>query len=564
VLNFLAIENIVLIDKAEIDFAKGLCILTGETGSGKSILLDALGLAIGFRTNPRLIGQYSDKAQITAEFDISNNQICQKLLAENELLDSANAGLLRIRRIIQENSNHKIYLNDIAIGVNLLGKIGEALVEIHGQDEQRGLLNPAFHLAILDEYAGNYDLLKEVAGACKKLKEIDDKITEINAKKELALKEKDYLEYIIKELENCNIFENEEEDLIKKKDSLIAKEKILQLIEGLKSSLLEANSFLIQGQRLLIKNQNIIDNYLSQNQEKFEEINQEIDHQNNQLDQKIDYLKNLQQEIAAITDDKDKIEERLFLIRNLARKFNVSSKDLYLVLEDAKQKLKLIEAEEINAKELLLLKNDLLKDYHLLAKKLSQKRKDAAVDLAKKVEKELSFLKMEKVKFKVLFNDFDSSDLPDQSYHQLGYDRVKFITAINSDKFDDLSKIASGGELSRFMLALKVALINLKSVPVMVFDEIDAGIGGATADSIGKRLQTLSKKLQILVVTHHPQIAAKSDLHFKIIKTSEGKKSQTLIKKLDLKDKISEIARMLSGQKITKEALEAAKILIEV
>ncbi len=562
-LNFLAIENIVLIDKAEIDFARGLCILTGETGSGKSILLDALGLAIGFRTKARLIGQYGDRAQITAEFDISNNQICQKLLAENELLNSDNLGLLRIRRIIQENSNHKIYLNDILIGVNLLSKIGETLVEIHGQDEQRGLLNSAFHLAILDEYASNGDLLKEIAMRAKKLKEIDDKIAEINAKKELVLKEKDYLEHIIKELENSNIFENEEEDLIKKKSSLAAKEKILQLIEGLKNSLIEANSLLIQGQRVLIKNQPIIDNYLSGEREKFEVINQEIDNQNNQLDQKIDYLKNLQQEITAITDNKDQIEERLFLIRNLARKFNVSSKDLHLVLEDANQKLKLIASEEIVGEEMLLLKNNLLKEYHLFAKKLSQKRRDAALDLAKKVEKELSFLKMENVKFKVFFNDSDSSNLSDQSYHNLGYDRVKFITAINSDKFDDLSKIASGGELSRFMLALKVALINLKSVPVMVFDEIDAGIGGATADSIGKRLQTLSKKLQIFVVTHHPQIAAKSDLHFKIMKTTDGKKSQTLIKKLDLKDKISEIARMLSGQKITKEALEAAKILIE-
>ena len=496
-LNFLAIENIVLIDKAEIDFARGLCILTGETGSGKSILLDALGLAIGFRTKARLIGQYGDRAQITAEFDISNNQICQKLLAENELLNSDNLGLLRIRRIIQENSNHKIYLNDILIGVNLLSKIGETLVEIHGQDEQRGLLNSAFHLAILDEYASNGDLLKEIAMRAKKLKEIDDKIAEINAKKELVLKEKDYLEHIIKELENSNIFENEEEDLIKKKSSLAAKEKILQLIEGLKNSLIEANSLLIQGQRLLIKNQPIIDNYLSGEREKFEVINQEIDNQNNQLDQKIDYLKNLQQEITAITDNKDQIEERLFLIRNLARKFNVSSKDLHLVLEDANQKLKLIASEEIVGEEMLLLKNNLLKEYHLFAKKLSQKRRDAALDLAKKVEKELSFLKMENVKFKVFFNDSDSSNLSDQSYHNLGYDRVKFITAINSDKFDDLSKIASGGELSRFMLALKVALINLKSVPVMVFDEIDAGIGGATADSIGKRLQTLSKKLQI-------------------------------------------------------------------
>ncbi len=561
-LKFLAIQNVVLIDKAEIDFSSnpvGLCILTGETGSGKSILLDAFGLAIGFRSNLRLIGSGENKASVNAEFDISNNEICKNLLQEHDLIDKDDASQLRIRRVVQENSSSKAYVNAEIVGVNLLAQIGETLVEIHGQDEQRGLLNPAFHLAILDEYASNFDLLTEVNRCYKKLKEMDEQIAAIAAKKEATLKEKDYLEYIIKELEDFNIIENEEEDLVRKKDALIGKEKILQFIEGFKVNILEANNYLIQGQRILIKNQNIIDNYLAKNQEKFEEINREIDDQNNQLDANINYLKNLEREISLINDNKDQIEERLFLIRNLARKFSVSSKDLYLVLGDARQKLKLIESAEVIGKEILIAKNNLLKEYKLLAKKLSQKRKEAALDLAKKVEKELSFLKMANVKFKVLFND----DLPSQNYNLLGYDRVKFITAINSDKFDDLSKIASGGELSRFMLALKVALINLKSVPVMVFDEIDAGIGGATADSIGKRLQTLSKKLQILVVTHHPQIAAKSDLHFKIIKTSEGKKNQTLIKKLDLKDKISEIARMLSGQEITKEAMAAAKILIE-
>lgn len=559
-LNFLAIENIVLIDKAEISFAKGLCILTGETGSGKSILLDALGLAIGFRGSQRLIGQYGSKAQITAEFDISNNQLCQKLLIENDLLSDNDSNILRIRRVIQENSGHKIYLNDTAIGVNLLGKIGETLVEIHGQDEQRGLLNPAFHLNILDEYANNSELLKKISICYQQLKEADSKIAEINAKKEAALKEKDYLDYIIKELEACNIVVGEEENLIKQKDSLAAKEKILQLLDGLKSNFIEANTYLIQAQKLMIKNQNIIDNYLIDDQKKFEEINSEIDSQNAKLDQTIDYLKNLSQQIAQFSYDKEQIEERLFLIRNLARKYSVNSNDLHLIIKDAKEKLKLIENEEIIVSEMIEIKNNLLQEYQILAKKLSQKRKDAALDLAKKVEKELSFLKMEKVKFKVHFDE----NKHDDSYHQSGYDKVKFITAINNDKFDDLSKIASGGELSRFMLALKVALINLKSVPVMVFDEIDAGIGGATADSIGKRLQSLSKKLQVLVVTHHPQIAAKSDLHFKIIKTNKDKKIQTLIKKLDLKDKISEIARMLSGQVITKEALEAAKILIEV
>jgi DNA repair protein RecN (Recombination protein N) len=564
VLNSLIIENIVLIDKAEINFFDGLCILSGETGSGKSILLDALGLAIGSRTNLRLIGSSSNKAQVIAEFNITNNQACKDFLIKNDLVSDDHPDILRIRRIIQENSNHKIYINDILVGATLLSNIGETLVEIHGQHDQKGLLNNSFHGAILDEYANSYEFLQEIAALYKQLKAIDSKIAEMAAKKDYLIKEKDYLLHIIQELKSADLKENEESELVKKKDLIIARQKISEFINNLKANFFAANNNLIQAQKYLIKNQNIINNYLPDNQAKFEEIHNKIDEQNINIDENINYLEDLQRNITSGYESEEEITERLFLLRALARKLNAAVSDLPSILIELIEKLKLLENEEIFSEKIIRQKRKLLSVYKLLAEKLSQKRIKAALDLAKKVEEELCFLKMQNVKFKVDIAKNAEMLANNPDYYGLqGFDKIKFIAAINSDKFDDLSKTASGGELSRFMLALKVALINIKSVPVVVFDEVDAGIGGAVADMVGKRLKILAQKLQVFAVTHHPQIAAKSNQHFRISKIKEGSKVKTIVCELDKTEKITEIARMLSGQTITKEALAAAEALIE-
>lgn len=560
-LKSLSINNIVLIDKAEIDFSRGLCVLSGETGSGKSILLDALGLAIGFRSNLRLIGNDENKAAVSAEFEIRNNSICKNLLKENELLDVENPDFLRIRRVISENSGSKVYINDVAIGVNLLSQIGENLIEIHGQHDQRGLLNSSFHGHILDEFASNENLLNELKKTYEELKKTDEKITEIKTKKEQAERERDYLAFVIKELEDANIKAGEEEELVTKKDQFQSREKILNFLSELKSNILEANSNLMSAQKIIIRNQNVINNYLPDQKDDLEQLSEKIDRQNSELDTAISSISDISRNLNNSSETQEEIEERLFYIRSLARKFSTIVDDLPQIISGAEEKLRLLKNEKEFSEKLEEEKNQLLKKYHKTSQELSKRRKSAALILAKKVEEELKFLKMESVKFLVEVT-VNNQQLTDENYSANGYDKVRFAASLNKNSFDDISKIASGGELSRFMLALKVALMDVKSTPTIIFDEIDSGIGGSTADAVGKRLKILSKNVQILVVTHQPQIAAKADTHFKISKAISGEKIKTTIQKLDNKNRENEIARMLSGEQISQEALAAANRLI--
>lgn len=558
-LKSLSIQNIVLIDKAQLDFGGGLCILSGETGSGKSILLDALGLTIGFRSNLRLIGNDENKAQVVAEFDITKNSLCKKILEENDLIDQSNPCCVMIRRSIQENSSSKVFVNDTAIGVNLLAKIGESLIEIHGQHDQGILLNSSSHIEVLDEFSGNSELLKKIQKNYESLKETANKIAEVNSKKEQILREKDYLEYTIKELSEADVQPDEEEFLINKKSLLNAKEKILNFSSELKNQLLEANSQLISSQRILIRNNNLIENFLSEEKEILEELNNKLDQQNIDLESAISNIEKILRKISGEENNIEEIEERLFFIRSLARKFNVRTDELSQIVEQSKAKLALISSEEESAIELENQQKILIQEYKKLATELSKKRNDSSVILSQKVEEELKSLKMGSVKFKVLVTKNDSSE-----FSIRGDDKVRFLASLNNNDFDDISKIASGGELSRFMLALKVALIDVKSVPTMIFDEIDSGIGGSTADAVGKRLKILSQKLQVFVVTHQPQIAAKADNHFKISKVEKDKKIKTVIEQLNQNSKLEEIARMISGEVISKEAIAAAKNLVEI
>ena len=568
-LKSLIINNIVLIDKAEIEFEKGLCILSGETGSGKSILLDALGLAIGFRSNSRLIGSHDNKSNVIAEFDISSNQQCQEILVSNEISNSHNPHQLIIRRTLSENISSKVFVNDVPISVNLLAKIGESLVEIHGQHEQRGLLNSANHLIILDEFASNQNLNKDLKKIYDELSKIDNQIADFEEKKSAIEREKDYLEHVINEINDAKIFENEEQILVQKKDQLIAKEKILNFIADIKNSLTEASSSLFQSQKVLSRNHNLIENFLKSEAENFFSLSEKTDIQINEIEDSIKNLEQICKELNSSQDSKDEIEERLFIIRNLSRKFNCNSNELQKLAQDSQTKLSSLNHEEKLSQDLIIKRQDYFEKYQKIAQDLSKKRKKSAVELAKKVEDELEFLKMAGTKFLVeisenqISNSDEKNSFQSKNYFPNGFEKAIFKASLNKNNFDEITKIASGGELSRFMLALKVALIDVKSVPTIIFDEIDTGVSGSTSDAIGKRLRTLAKASQILVVTHQPQIASKADSHLKISKSEIGGKVKTKIEILDKDSKINEIARMLSGEEISPEAMSASRKLLE-
>ncbi len=564
-LNSILIHNIVLIDRLEIKLVNNFCILTGETGSGKSILLDALGLAIGYRSSNRLLRKDAAQGLVVAEFNIKNNPACAEILAENGLVNPENNDLLILRRTLSGNGS-KAFVNDIVVGVNLLNQIGSTLIEIHGQHEQNKLLEPSFHRIILDLYANNKILLLEVNKIFDELDNVKKQLQQFNDEKEQNERERDYLGHIIKELETSQIKAEEEEILIGKRNLILNGEKISNLMNEISSDIYDADSKIFSANKSLIRNQNL-GNFLNatenkgenKGENKLEKLINILDAVTNQTEQVKSIIDEIISNIGGRDFSLEEIEERLFLIRSLSRKFNTPIDKLPNFLESTKEKLLVVENFNILAGDLEKQKNILEKEYFKKASDLSKIRQQAALKLTTKVESELAFLKMSSVKFAVKIEK-----LTPENYNLNGIDNIKFSAATNaSSNLDDISKIASGGELSRFMLALKVALLEIKSTPILIFDEIDSGIGGAVANAVGERLKLLSKNSQILVVTHHPQIAAKADYHLRVEKTTQKNITKTEIKVLDLEAREQEVARMLAAEEVTDEALAAARKLME-
>ncbi len=558
-LKSLSIQNIVLIEKADLDLENkdnnGLYIFSGETGSGKSLLLNAIGLIIGKRALSRYISDSSKKATISATFDITNNQLCQEILKENDLLNDEDPNTIAIRRIIHKSSSNKTYINDQLIGNNLHSQIGQSLVEIHGQFETSNLLSQSNHLSLLDQYAKNDILLDELKEVYSQIRENQQKLAEFEEKKEKYIREKDYIQYVIEELENANILENEEEDLLSKKNSLKNKDTLTSNLASLKKYLASINENIFNAQNIIIKNQDLFNETFQESSDQINNLNDELDNFSVKIDSEVSLINNLVRDLQSENYDIKEIEERLFEIKNLSRKYNVNSNELERIKQESLAKLQTLESEDQIIDEIKQKITRLTAKYDEICDKLHKKRIESAKKLAKNVEDELKFLKMSSVKFKIDINH-DKDQIS-----ETGKDKAKFLSAINSDKFDSITKIASGGELSRFMLALKISLMNTKSTPTLIFDEIDTGIGGNTANAVGDRLSKLAKNFQIFVVTHQPQIAAKSDLHFCIKKEKINNKVKTTIEKLDKNCQYKEVARMISGEKITEESLAAAKKL---
>ena len=335
-------------------------------------------------------------------------------------------------------------------------------------------------------------------------------------------------------------------------------------------NMLMAHLFFISAcRKILSRNHNLVENFLKNEAENFFSLSEKTDIQINDIEDSVKNLEQICKELNSSQDSKEEIEERLFLIRNLSRKFNCNANELEKLALDSQAKLSTLNHEEKLSQELIIKRQEYYAKYQKIAQDLSKKRKKSALELSKKVEEELDFLKMAGTKFLVeiienkSLNLDEKNSIESKNYFPTGFEKAIFKASLNKNNFDEITKIASGGELSRFMLALKVALMNVKSVPTIIFDEIDTGIGGSTSDAVGKRLKTLSQNSQILVVTHQPQIASKADVHLKISKSEIAGKVKTKIEILDKNSRINEIARMLSGEEISLEAMSASKKLLE-
>lgn len=554
-LESLSINNIVLIDKLNIHLENGLCVLTGETGSGKSILLDALGLAIGYRSNSKLLRNGEDKGSVIAVFDIANNQNCKILLDELGIEYDNN---IIIRRILYSDGRSKAFINDIQVTQSFLQNVGETLVEIHGQNEQIGLLNSSNHREILDQFGNLIDKRKQLSNIFEKMKNANNQLEDLLSKKDNIEKEKDYLKHIINEIEALNLHENEEQELAEKRILMMNKEKVLNVLNEVKDNLegqYNIDKGISSAQHTLSRGIKLGDNLLENNKNAFEEIVENLEQASININEALSKIETIFDTLGFDNNTLESVEERLFAIRGLARKLNIQP-DLILNLKvELEEKLSNLENQEVVIgdleKEVKELKNNFLAN----AKELSNLRKETAIKLQNELMAELKPLKMEKTIFNVEFKELDENN-----WNKYGIDSIRFLASTNpGTPMNELSKIASGGELSRFMLALKVVLSKVNSVPTMIFDEIDTGISGAVAEAVGERLKKLGQTLQVLVVTHHAQVASKGNYHLKVQKEQQNDKTNTNVIVLEGKDRINEIARMFSGEIITEDALKVAE-----
>jgi DNA repair protein RecN (Recombination protein N) len=546
----LYISNIVLIDKLDIAFTRGFCVLTGETGAGKSILLDALAVALGKRASSSLIRAGEKQATVIANFDISNQPIVKSMLSEHSI--DADCEVI-VRRVITEEGKSKSYINDMQVSTNFVNDLAGFLIEIHGQHDQRGLLDQKTHKSILDNYGRHDQYLKNVRDSFYKYDKLQKQLQDLKQQDAKAVSDRDYLIYVLNELNNLAPKRGLEADLTQKRSLLLNREKFVQTINAA-NEILENSSIdkaLRSVQAILLKSSDINSGFTN--------ISDAIERSLIEVDEAISLLSLEANKIEDSEDDLEAIEERLFALKDAAKKYNVTTDDLDEYKEQIALKLDFISSggQKIDdlEKEVLLAKEVYIK----AANNLSDMRVKSAKQLEIDLIKELVPLKMENTKLQINLQKQENVYSPE------GFDKVEFYARTNPGyPFAPLAKIASGGELSRFMLALKVVLSDVNSVPTMIFDEVDTGIGGAVSDAVGKRLNKLGNNLQVFAVTHQPQVAAKGDSHYKVQKIQTDNTTTTNLIKLSENERQEELARMLSGDVITDEARNAAYKMLEV
>jgi len=553
----LSIRDIVLIDRLDLDLGRGLTVLTGETGAGKSILLDALGLALGGRGDSALVRHGADKGTVTAQVMLAPGHGVFDLLRANDI--DAGESELVLRRVQFADGRSRAFLNDQPISVGLLRQIGSLLAEIHGQHDDRAFLDREVHARLLDAYG----VLDGAAGKVERVwhawKDIEKSLAEHRETVERVRGEREFLEHAVEELRTLDPQPDEETELAARRQTMMNAEKFvddLREAEDALSSDGTAEARLNAALRRLERKSADAGGALDAAVTSLDRVLVEITEAKRLLS---DTLRAVEFDPGEL----ERAEERLFSLRAAARKHRVGVADLPVVLQRLTAQLDAIDNDETKVRELEQANAAARDDYSKHALALSEKRQKAALALSKEVVGELPPLKLEKARFETRVDVLEL----DQGGPR-GVNRVEFMVAANPGADPaPLMKVASGGELARFILALKVVLAARGSAPTLIFDEVDTAVGGAVADAIGARLARLADSLQVLAVTHSPQVAARSMGHVLIAKSSDDdakdERVTTRVRMLDDTSRLEEIARMLSGHEVTEEARAAAQRLIK-
>jgi DNA repair protein RecN (Recombination protein N) len=548
----LTVQDIVLIDRLGIEFGQGLSVLTGETGAGKSILLDALALALGARGDVALVRAGAERGQVVAVFEPAPDHPVFALLNENGI-DSD--GAIILRRVQTADGKTRAFVNDQPCGVSLLRSIGALMVEIHGQHDDRALVSGEEHRRLLDAFGRLEPDAAEVATRYRALKELEAEAAKLKASIDASARDAEYLRASVEELSQLSPEVGEEARLADRRQFLMRAEKIAgdlteahDLVGGDSSPIPELVGLSRRLQRKSAEAPGLLEETVAA------------------LGAALDNLEDVRRGLSLAlrscefdAGELEKTEERLFSLRAAARKHQVQVDDLPAIAAEFSAKLADIDFGGDRLKKLDAVVKESLALYRKAAKALSTRRAGAASALEKAVNAELPALRLQAARFIV------AREVDEQAVSPDGFDRIAFHVRTNpGTEPGPLMKVASGGELSRFLLALKVALADRGSAPTLVFDEIDAGAGGAVAEAIGRRLARLAERVQVLSVTHAPQVAAQADAHFLITKAEvqKGRRVKTEVTPIDGRARREEIARMLAGETISDEARAAAERLI--
>ena len=550
----LSIRDIVLIDRLDIDFGTGLAALTGETGAGKSILLDAFALALGARGEAALVREGAEQGQVIAAFELAKSHPARRLLADNDLIAGPAAeDELIVRRVQFADGRTRAFINDQPVSVQVLRALGSALVEIHGQHDDRAFVEAATHRALLDAFGGLEDAAAEVRSLWEQRRAREAAVAAHRADVERARREAEWLRHAVDELGQLAPQGGEETALAERRASMMQAEKSA---EDLRATL-DAVSGPQSPVPPLATAVRRLERRAAQAPALVEPVVKAIDAALTALDDARTHLEHALRVADYDPNELERIEERLFALRAAGRKYNVSVDELAALARRYEGDLALIDAGAERLAALEKEAQEVVARYRQAAQALSAARKRTAQKLDKAVNAELKPLKLERAQF--------TTQIEGEGEGPEGLERVEFWVRTNpGTRPGPLMKVASGGELARFLLALKVVLADRGSAPTLIFDEIDTGVGGATADAIGARLAQLSSGVQVIAVTHAPQVAARADRHYLISKDAlaKGKRVATRVTELEAERRREEIARMLAGAEITAEARAAAERLI--
>ena len=550
-LNRLDIQNYVLIDSLEVKFNKGLTVITGETGAGKSILLGALGLILGNRADFQVLLNKQKKCIIEGEFSISEYNL-KDFFYNNELDYEA---VTTIRREITPEGKSRAFINDTPVNLNILKEIGTRLVDIHSQHETLTLNNSSFQLSVVDAFAENAKELSKYKTSYNDFSKIKTRLNELSEQEKKAKADVDYFQFQFNELESANLRPGE-------KEAMELELQTLNNAEEIKSGLNRATDMILEGETNILQQINYISSTLSSISKfnsKISEIATRIHGNYIELKDIASELESVQNEINFNPERIEVINDRLNVIYKLEQKHRVNSvEDLLKIQNELSEKLSGFQTLDDDIKKLTIesekIKNELLNQ----AAAISAVRKQAALKIEKEIKKMLSELGMPNAVLKIEIVKLDND-----SFNSTGIDNVNYLFSANKGIiYQELNRVASGGELSRLMLCIKSIIAKLTSLPTIIFDEIDTGISGETAFKVGNIIKKISDEHQVIAITHLPQMASKGDVHYLVYKETGRSSTSTKVKELSPNERVNEIAKMLSGEKLSTVAIESAKELL--